>query len=419
MRSPEPDPTMTTTDDSRADSGASALSAIDQPHAVVERDGIRYTLLGTAHVSHASVDAVRRSIASGRYQAVAVELDEHRHRALTGDSDLHRLDIFAIVRQGKAGLVAANLALSAYQRRIAEQLGIEPGAELKAASDGAREAGLPLSLIDREVGLTMRRVWHGLGFWGRAKLMSALLTALLVDEQVGEDEIERLKEGDLLESSFGQFASDTPPIYRALIDERDRYMAARLRAIEFAPEVHDVLVVIGAGHLKGTADYLANATDDPQAIRADLEHTPTGSRIPWFTLALAAFLIGGFAWGFAQGVDVGSSLALTWILATGIPGAIGCALAGGHPLSIAVAFLASPITPLHPALSSGMLSAACEAWLRRPGYTDFMSLRDDTGSLRGWWRNRVARTLVNFMLTNTGTALGVWAGGAQILSRVL
>lgn len=393
--------------------------ATDQPTAIVERDGIRFTLLGTAHVSHASVEAVRSMIASGTYQAVAVELDAQRHQALTGKNELHTLDLFDIIRQGKAGLVAANLALSAYQRRLAEQLGIEPGAELKAASEGARDNGLELKLIDREVGLTLRRAWSALSIWGRAKLMASLGAGLLVDEKVSDEEIERLKEGDMLESSFGDFAAGSPPLYNALIDERDSYMAARLRDAGFGPDVKDVLVVIGAGHLKGTAERLASDTRSPSTLCRELETVPSGSRIPWFTLVLGAFLIGGFAWGFSQGTDVGSALAITWILATGIPGAIGCAMAGGHPLSILAAFLASPITPLHPALSSGMVSSAVEAWLRRPTYADFMRLREDTGSLKGWWQNRVSRILVNFMLTNTGTALGVWAGGAQLLARML
>ena len=396
----------------------SAILPAEQPTIEVERDGVRFTLLGTAHVSQASVEAVRGAIASGRFQAVAVELDAQRHQALTGGDELHELDLFTIVRQGKAGLVAANLALSAYQRRLAEQFGIEPGAELKAASEGARRNGLALELIDRDVGITLRRAWRGLGFWGRAKLISALAAGLLVDEKVDEAEIERLKEGDLLESSFGAFAASSPPLYRALITERDRYMAARLRQARFGTEVTEVLVVLGAGHLKGTAERLRVDTEAPAAVRAELDAVPPGSRIPWFSLLLGLFLVGGFAWGFSKGADVGGTLALTWILATGIPGAIGCAIAGGHPLSIATAFFASPITPLHPALSSGMLSAAVEAWLRRPTYTDFMSLREDTTTLKGWWRNRVARILLNFLLTNTGTALGVWAGGAQLLAKL-
>lgn len=396
----------------------------DQPHAIVERDGVRYTLLGTAHVSKASVDAVREAIASGRYDAVAVELDAPRLQALTTPDTLAKLDLVQVIRTGRTAMFAANLALSAYQRRLAEQLEIEPGAELKLAAIEGRERGLPVHLIDREVGLTFKRASARLGFWGRAKLGGGLLASLLASDEVGAEEIEKLKQGDLLEASFSEFASESPAIYETVIAERDRYMAARLREIRGGSNdencSRDVLAVVGAGHLQGLARHLREETRPAADVREELETLPEKSGIPWFTLILTAFVVGGFAWGFWHGgLDVGSDLLLQWVLATGILGAIGCAVAGGHPLSIVVAFLASPITPLHPALASGTLSALTEAWLRKPTYADFMALRDDVQTVRGWWRNRVARVLLNFFLTSLGTAIGVWIGGARMLDTLL
>ncbi len=389
-----------------------------QPHAIVERDGVRFTLLGTAHVSQASIDAVSDAIASGRFGAVAVELDGQRLQSLTDPDALAKLDLIQVIRTGRTAMFAANLALAAYQRRLAEQLGVEPGAELKRAVLEARQRGLPVHLIDREVGLTFRRASSRLGFWGRAKLGGGLLTALFADEEVGPEEIEKLKQGDMLESSFGEFAADSPVLYDTVIAERDRYMAARLR--ESHGGVREVLAVVGAGHLQGLARHLREETRPPAQVREELEALPPNSGIPWFTIGLAAFVLGGFAWGFWQGgLDVGSDLLLQWVLTTGILGAIGCAIAGGHPLSILVAFLASPITPLHPALASGTLSALTEAWLRKPTYADFLALRDDVQTLRGWWRNRVARVLLNFFLTSLGTAIGVWTGGLRMLGKLV
>lgn len=112
-----------------------------QPHAVVERDGVRYTLLGTAHVSHASVQAVREAIGSGAFDAVAVELDEQRLKAMGDPDALAKLDLVKVLREGKTPMFAANLALASYQRRLAEQLGIEPGAELRPRSRTRRRAG--------------------------------------------------------------------------------------------------------------------------------------------------------------------------------------------------------------------------------------------------------------------------------------
>jgi len=388
-----------------------------QPHAIVERDGVRYTLLGTAHVSKASVEAVAEAIASGAFDAVAVELDPARLQAMADPEALARLDLIQVLRTGRTAMFAANLALAAYQRRLAEQLGIEPGAELKRAVMDARERGLPVHLIDREVGLTFKRASARLGWWGRSKLGAGLLVSLFADEQVGDDEIEKLKQGDMLESSFGEFASDSPVLYDTVIAERDRYMAARLR--ESHGEARQVLAVVGAGHLQGLARHLGEESRPAATVREELETLPQKSPVPWFTILLSSFVLGGFAWGFWRGgIDVGSDLLLQWVLATGVLGAIGCAIAGGHPLSILVAFVASPITPLHPALASGTLSALTEAWLRKPTYADFMALRDDVQTVRGWWRNRVARVLLNFFLTSMGTAIGVWTGGLRMLGKL-
>src|SRR3546814_10865229 len=221
----------------------------NQPHAIVERDGVRYTLLGTAHVSKDSVSAVRAAIASDDFDAVAVELDAQRLQALGNPETLAKLDLVKVIREGKTALFAANLGLAAYQRRLAEQLGIEPGAELKAAADDARARGLPMHLIDRDVGVTFKRISARLGFFGRIRFVSGQLAGLFVDDEVGETEIEKLKQGDMLAASFGAFAQHSPALYDTLIAQRDQYRAARLR--ETTGASRQLLSVVGAGNLKG------------------------------------------------------------------------------------------------------------------------------------------------------------------------
>ncbi len=387
----------------------------EQPIGIVERDGVRYTILGTAHVSRASVEAVERLANSGKFDAIAVELDAQRLRSLTDPNALQELDLFRILREGKTGLVAANLALAAYQRRLSEQLGVEPGAELKAAAQAARELGLPLQLIDRDVGITLKRAYRGLGFWGRIKLMTGLGMSLFDNEQVDETEIEKLKQGDMLESSFGEFAAQSPPIFEALIAERDNYMAARLRQENIGGVYREVLVVIGAGHLKGLSRHLREDTETPSSVRERLESVARASRIPWVSLVIAALVLGSFAWGYWHGgAHLGTSLVLTWITLTAIGGALGCIADGGHPLSVLAAAVWSPWKPFHPGIASGTVSGLVEAWARKPTYQDFMRLRDDVGSLRGWYRNRVSRVFLNFFLT----CLGTIAGEAIALLRI-
>lgn len=389
-----------------------------QPHAIVERDGVRYTLLGTAHVSHDSLDAVRAAVDSGAYDAVSVELDAQRMQALNDPDALARLDLVKVLREGKAALFAANLGLAAYQRRLAEQLGIEPGAELKAAAVEGKARGLPVHLVDREVGTTFKRISARLGFFGRIRLLSGLLTGLLVDDEVGEDEIEKLKQGDMLEASFGEFAKQSPALYETLIDERDRYMAARLRAT--SGESRNVLAVVGAGHLQGLARYLREETRDPDTICEELDAVRKKRKVPWFTLAITALVLGGIAWGFWRGgFELGADLLQQWVLYTAGLAALGCAIAGGHPLSILAGAIAAPLKPFRPGIPSGMFSALVELRIRKPAYGDFLALRDDAQTVRGWYRNRVTRVVLNFILTNLGTGIGVWLAGLRIVGKLL
>lgn len=394
-----------------------------QPVRIVERDGVRYTLLGTAHVSHASVEAVEKAIHSGRFDAVAVELDPQRLQALTEPDTLAKLDLVEVIRKGRVALFAANLALSAYQRRLAEQLGIEPGAELKRAVLLAREQGLPVHLIDREVGLTFKRASAQLGFFGKIKLMTGLAAGLFSSDEVGTDEIEKLKQGDMLESSFGEFAKESPALYDAIIGERDRYMATRLReerALQGTePAQREVLAVVGAGHLAGLATYLETDHEAPAPLRAQLEEVAKKRNIPWFTLAILAIVATGIGVGFYRGgLGVGGELLLTWAMYTGGLAGLGCLLAGSHPLSILTAIVVAPFKPFRLSIPTGAFAALVEARLRKPAYEDFLRLRDDAQSLKGWYRNRVTRVVLTFMLTNLGSMLGLWLTGFQVWGKV-
>jgi pheromone shutdown-related protein TraB len=291
---------------------------------------------------------------------------------------------------------------------------------MRSAIEDGQRRGLPVWRIDRDVAITLKRTSAAVGFWNRLTLMSGLLTSLVVSDKVEEDDIERLKQGDLLESTFGEFAQRSEPLYRALIAERDQYMAAALRE-EAARDGRQprVLAVVGAGHLAGLERHLREDAEAPAPLRQRLRELPPGKPWgTWITIALAVLVIGGFIYGFSQGADVGTDMLLRWVLVTGTLGAVGCLIAGGHPLSILSAFAVSPVTPLHPVLSSGMVSALLEARLRRPTVADFHSLRDDATSLGGWWRNRVSRVFLNFFFTNLGTAIGVYVAGWGMLRTV-
>ncbi len=387
---------------------------------VVQLAEARLGILGTAHVSKASTEEVERLIASGEFDAVAIELDPNRHAALTRPNSWAQLDLLKALRGGKAAMMAANLALGAFQQRLADQLGVEPGQEMRVAISAAAERNLPLLLIDRDIGITLRRVYRSVPWWQRLTLLSGIIASVFVSEKVSEAEIEKLKQGDILEATFSEFAEKSEALYTPLIAERDRYMACRLREELARQPYQNVLVVIGAGHLKGLAEALAAPeTRPPGADRRELEAIAKGRNwpkiIPWLITAL---ILSGFAIGFSRSPELGLQMMLNWTIINGGLAAIGAAIALAHPLTIVGVFFAAPLTSLNPLIGAGFVAAGIELALRRPLLGDFATLRRDATKLRGWWRNRVARTLLVFILTTIGSALGTYLGGFSVFRQL-
>jgi pheromone shutdown-related protein TraB len=390
-----------------------------QPLTRLQRDGVDYTLIGTAHVSRASADAVRELAGSGDFDAIAVELCQARYDALTAERKWTDLDLFRVLREGKAGLVMANLALSAYQRRIADQFGIEPGAEMRAAAVAAKEHNLPLQLVDRDLATTLRRSYASVPWYKRMYLMAGLALGMVSSDEIDEESIEKLKEGDILESTFTEFAEHSPQLYEALISERDRYMAARLREENAGAEGRKVLVVIGAGHMKGMAAHLQDDQATPAAERAELETLPPRSRwprlIPW---AIMLLVLTGFYIGFSRSPELGWQLVFIWVAINGGLAALGALIARGHPLTVLSAFVAAPVTSLNPTIAAGMVTGLIESWLRKPRVSDLENLRFDITTLSGWFRNPATRILLVFFLSNLGSAVGTWVAGFRIFGAL-
>lgn len=394
----------------------------DQPHKIVSHQGIEYTLLGTAHISQKSADVVKALIEQGDYDAVAIELDDLRYQALTDSNRYRNLDLISIIKQKQTGVIATNLAMSAYQKRLANQLGIEPGAEMKQAIESAKAKDLPVWNIDRNVGITMKRTWRSLSFFEKVNLIFGF-GGFFEQSEISNEEIEKLKTGDMLESTFSELSQNSAGIYHSLIDERDQFMAAKLhlhgQQLKTDKDKPQVLVVIGAGHLKGLSDYTTQEDKNQNTIN-ELEKIPPKKK--WFKLLpwlITFVIISGFVWGFATEEALGWSLIKIWLIYNGLLSGIGAAIAGGHPLTILAAMLAAPFTSLNPTIAAGMVAALVETMVRKPKVQDFESLQTDAMKLTGWWKNPVTRVLLVFILTNVGSAVATWVSGYKIFSQLV
>jgi len=380
------------------------------------------TLLGTAHVSRASVEQVEWLLSENEYDAVAVELCANRHHAMIDPDRIAKMDLFQVLRDGKSTVVIANLALGAYQQRIADEVGVEPGAEMRMAVRLADEQNIPLLLIDREISTTLKRAYRNVPWWQRMTLISGLLASVISNEKVTEEEIESLKEGDLLESALSQFAEQNKQLFEPLIEERDKFMVATLQSKLNDTDYKNILVVVGAGHVKGMAQQLAKNQPGIEQVEQtiySLNQIPKRSRwpklIPWFIVAL---ILIGFGIGFARNTDLGFNMILDWVFINGGLSALGATLATAHPITILVAFIAAPLTSLNPMIGAGIVTAGVELFLRKPEVGDFSKLRSDVTKLRGWWHNRVARTLLVFVFSTMGSAIGTYVAGFRIAEKL-
>lgn len=380
-------------------------------------DGVELVLLGTAHVSQASVELVRDTIAAELPDRVCLELDADRHAALRHRKRWEDLDLKEVIKRGQVPTLLVSLLLASWQRRLGTQLGIEPGAELRVGAEEAEARGIPIDLVDRDVRITVRRAASAMSFWGRSVLMSELLVGLLDPGEASAEEIEKLKDGDVLSSLLDDLGARHPAIKRVLIDERDSWLATRILEVCATPGLRKVVAVVGAGHLAGIERAIAAGERTDLAPLAQLPPPGiAGKVIGW---SIPAVILGSLGWiGYQHGIDAMLANAQFWVLATGIPGALGALAALAHPLTILAAFLAAPFTALSPVVGVGHVTALVEAWLRPPRVRELESVADDASKPSAWWRNRLLRVLLAFILPSLGTMVGTFLGGAEILSNL-
>jgi len=385
---------------------------------IIQLNNSEITLIGTAHVSQLSVEMVEEKIATGDYDCVAVELCSPRLENITNQAWWKNLDIYQIFKKKKAGLLLINLALTAYQKRLAERIGVEAGKEMVRAVELSHEKGLRLEVIDRNISTTLHRLVTEVSFWQKMKIVGGLIIGVFVGEEISEEQIEDLKRGDMLHAVVSEFGEELPEIKRVLIDERDEYMVGRLSQISASHNApKKILALVGAGHLMGMMANIDSPSDAGHLQELDQKPPPskTGLYVGW---GICILILSMFVVGFKQSPELGGQLVATWILLNGGLSALGTALALGHPVSIFAAFFAAPLTSLNPTIGAGMVVGLVESYMRKPKVGDFETLREDITHYSMWWKNRVARLLLVFFFSSFGSMLGTYAAGASIVTQL-
>ncbi|AKG03559.1 conjugal transfer protein TraB [Salimicrobium jeotgali] len=368
-------------------------------------------LIGTAHVSRASALQVKEVVEQEEPDSVCVELDEQRYHSVVEGNQWRNMDIFQIIKEKKATLLLMNLAISSFQKRMAEQFGIKAGQEMIQGIESAEASGAELVLADRNIQLTFARIWGNLGFKGKAKLMLSLFAGIFSKESISEEDLEKMKEQDMLDAMLEDFSDNFPRLKQPLIDERDQYLAEKIRT---APG-KKVVAVLGAAHVPGITKEV-HREHDLEALKERPKKSPWPKIIGW---AIPIFIIALIAYTFTMNAEAGMQQTLSWVLWNGIVSAVGAAAAFAHPLAILTAFVAAPVTSLNPLIAAGWFAGFVQAYIKRPNVGDFESLSDDVTSVKGFWNNKATRVLLVIALTNIGSSLGTFIGGADVIRLFL
>lgn len=379
----------------------------------INKDGREFIIVGTAHISRQSADLVKEVIEKEKPNVVCVELDEKRLKALSEKNRWENLDLRKIIKEKQLSTLIVNLVLSSYQKKLGEKLGVSPGTELLEAVQVANEKNIPIELCDREVRITLRRAWHSMNLWQKSKFLAGGLGGLFEKQELTEEKLAELRNKDVLSEMMDEIGKAMPVLKKIIIDERDQYIAQRMKD----SNGKKIVSVVGAGHVKGIKKFLeSNEKVDLKSIEEIPKPSVLNKILGWgipFIIVASIFYI-----GFSQGITEAGSNALFWILACGIPSAIGSLLAAAHPVTILASFLSAPITSLSPLIGVGYVAAFVQAYMQPPIVKEFQEVSKDFRKVSNWWKNRLLKVFLVFILSSIGGVIGTSVGFFEIVRNV-
>ena len=360
------------------------------------------TIIGTAHVSQKSIDEVTAAIHEIHPDVVAIELDQGRYLGMK--RQLEDPSVEAVLENKNFNQLLIQWMLAYIQRKIGMDVGVEPGAEMKTASQEAEQLGIPLALIDRNIAITLNRFWSSMSFFEKAKMFYALATSLVVDDLEDVIDIDEMTKDDVVTLAMEEFHKFSPRGAQALISERDAYMAHHI--IQLTAHHEKIVAVVGAGHKKGIEEYLTYPDRLPplSELNEIKKGKPWGKVLGGVVIALFALLLVAIAFS-GVGLEVMFEALVWWVIINGVLTFVFTLLAGGHVLSGLVGGIVSPISSLNPLIAAGWFAALMEAKIRKPKPADFRAIFD-AQSFSDMNSVPLFKVVLVAALANVGSTLG-------------
>ena len=376
----------------------------------IDYQGKEIILIPTAHVSQESVNLVRETIKEENPDSICIELDDQRYKNLKNPESWKNTNIIDIIKEKKVTLLIANLILSSYQKNIAKKLKTKPGQEMMEGIKASEEMGINLVLADRSIQTTFMRIWRKMGFFEKIKLFFSLMS-IDDDEDVSEEDLQRLIERDNLELAIEDMGKDYPQIAATLLHERDKFLAYNIKN---APG-KKVVAILGAAHTPGVEEEVFK-DQDIEELNKIPPKSLIGKLLPWIIPALIVILI---VLGFKQSMNTGISQIKSWFIFNSVLAAVFTALCLPHPLSVLTAFVAAPFTSINPVLACGWFAGLVEASLKKPTVEDVNNIPDDIFNLKSWIHNKFLKALLVVILANLGSSIGTIIAGSKIIQSII
>ncbi len=366
-------------------------------------------LIGTAHVSQKSVELVKEVIEQEQPDSVCIELDEKRYENIQNPKAWEETDLIKVIKTKRVGFMLANLALSAYQRKMAKKLGTQVGGEMLQGIKSAEDVGADIVLADRDIQTTFLRIWRKLSLWEKCKMLVGFFFSV-DDQEVEEADFEEMLGGDMLESMLGEIRETFPKIGDILISERDQYLSQKIKQ---APG-NKVVAVLGGAHVPGVCKAIHEEID-LEEIASIPPKKGYGKIIAW---AIPMIIIALLAYSFTLSLEAGIRQLLVWVVWNGGLAALGTLLVLGHPLAILTSLLMAPFTSLNPLIAVGWLSGLVQATVQKPTVHDLLHVHEDITHLKGILRNKVIKVLLVVIFANIGSSIGTFVAGADIIRNL-
>ncbi len=205
-------------------------------------------ILGTSHIAKESTDKVRKLIESENPpKIVCLELDKDRLSSLIS-GEQRKPKLRYIFKIGFKAFLFATFAQWA-QNKLGKSVGIKPGAEMKMAYELAQKNKIRIALIDQHIQTTLKRLSKCLNWKEKLRFVYDLITQPFSKKKIIKFDLRTVPSDKLIEEMMKEIKIHYPNFYRVLVEERNIFMANRLKLlIQKYPE-DNILAVVGAGHV--------------------------------------------------------------------------------------------------------------------------------------------------------------------------